>query len=61
MCLNSHYMDKWFLGGGQKIVGKAVSFANDNKFLELRGAIIDAVADLSDISSIGRTTSELGL
>ena len=54
-------MDKWFLGGGQKIVGKAVSFANDNKFLELRGAIIDAVADLSDISSIGRTTSELGL
>lgn len=61
LCLNNHYMDRWFSGGGQKIVGKAVSLANDNKFLELRGAIIDEVADLSDISPIGRTTSELGL
>ncbi|KAK5077621.1 hypothetical protein LTR70_000958 [Exophiala xenobiotica] len=61
LCLDNHYMDKWFSGGGQKIVGKAVFFANYNKFLELRGAIIDEVADLSDISPLGRTTSELGL
>lgn len=43
------------LPGGVPIKGRKVSFSNDNSILELRGAVVDQLEDVGEISPFGET------